>query len=148
MYQALYRKYRPDTFSKMVGQTAVIQALQNQVKYNQVGHAYLFNGAISEVKFTEVEETETAIIGLQAVTADPTVSHVYLRLSKEFPGKSWYEYYNDFVYYYNGKKIETYVCKADSSNGKVMYFTIDTNTLGEPKEGDMIEAFEMQEIKE
>lgn len=43
-YLALYRKYRPDTFSKMVGQTAVIQALQNQVKYNQVGHAYLFCG--------------------------------------------------------------------------------------------------------
>ena len=43
-YLALYRKYRPDTFSKMVGQTAVIQALQNQVRYSQVGHAYLFCG--------------------------------------------------------------------------------------------------------
>ena len=38
-YLALYRKYRPSTFSEMVGQKAVIQALQNQVKFGQLGHA-------------------------------------------------------------------------------------------------------------
>ena len=134
------------TITIKAGAKSTANAGYNGIKFKEEWNAYLFNGAISEVKFTEVEETETAIIGLQAVTADPTVSHVYLRLSKEFPGTSWYEYYNDFVYYYNGKKIETYICKADSSNGKVMYFTIDTNTLGEPKEGDIIEILDGEDI--
>lgn len=43
-YLALYRKYRPATFSEVVGQEAVVKALQNQVKYQQIGHAYLFCG--------------------------------------------------------------------------------------------------------
>ena len=128
------------------GAESTANAGYNGIKFTEDWNAYLFNGAISEVKFTKVEEIETAIIGLQAVTADPTVSHVYLRLNKEFPGSSWYEYYNDFVYYYNGKRIETYICKADSSNGKVMYFTINTNTLGEPKEGDIIEIRDGEDI--
>lgn len=45
MYQALYRKYRPQTFDDMVGQTAVTQTLKTQVQNGRVGHAYLFTGS-------------------------------------------------------------------------------------------------------
>jgi DNA polymerase III subunit gamma/tau len=43
-YQSLYRKYRPQRFSELVGQTHVTTALQNAVRDGRVGHAYLFSG--------------------------------------------------------------------------------------------------------
>ncbi len=45
MYQALYRKYRPQTFDDVVGQRAVTQTLKNQIATGRVGHAYLFTGS-------------------------------------------------------------------------------------------------------
>ena len=44
MYQALYRKYRPQTFDDVVGQLAVTQTLKNQVMNGRLSHAYLFTG--------------------------------------------------------------------------------------------------------
>src|SRR3954469_3601122 len=43
-YQSLYRKYRPQRFSELVGQAHVSTALQNAVRDGRVGHAYLFSG--------------------------------------------------------------------------------------------------------
>ena len=43
-YQALYRKWRPETFDRVVGQDAVMTTLKNQVSAGRVGHAYLFCG--------------------------------------------------------------------------------------------------------
>ncbi|AFA49330.1 DNA polymerase III subunit gamma/tau [Acetobacterium woodii] len=43
-YLALYRKYRPITFDEVVGQDSITRILKNQIKYNRVGHAYLFSG--------------------------------------------------------------------------------------------------------
>ncbi len=43
-YTALYRKFRPQTFSEMVGQEHITKTLKNQIIANRVGHAYLFNG--------------------------------------------------------------------------------------------------------
>ncbi len=43
-YTALYRKFRPKTFSEVVGQDHVIQTLKNQIKTGRVGHAYLLTG--------------------------------------------------------------------------------------------------------
>jgi DNA polymerase-3 subunit gamma/tau len=43
-YQSLYRKYRPQRFSELVGQEHVRTALQNAVRDGRVGHAYLFSG--------------------------------------------------------------------------------------------------------
>lgn len=40
----LYRKYRPQKFSDIIGQNPISQTLSNAVKYNRVGHAYLFTG--------------------------------------------------------------------------------------------------------
>ncbi len=41
---SLYRKFRPDTFDKMVRQEHVVRVLRNQIEQNAVGHAYLFTG--------------------------------------------------------------------------------------------------------
>lgn len=43
-YQALYRKYRPSTFDEVVEQKHITQSLVNQIKNNQISHAYLFTG--------------------------------------------------------------------------------------------------------
>ncbi len=45
MYQALYRKYRPQTFDDVVGQLAVTQTLKTQVQSGKLSHAYLFTGS-------------------------------------------------------------------------------------------------------
>jgi DNA polymerase-3 subunit gamma/tau len=43
-YVALYRAYRPQKFSEVVGQENIIKTLQNAIKLNKVAHAYLFCG--------------------------------------------------------------------------------------------------------
>ncbi len=43
-YQALYRKWRPQTFDDVKGQDAIVRTLKNQIERNRVGHAYLFCG--------------------------------------------------------------------------------------------------------
>ncbi len=43
-YKALYRKWRPQTFSAVVGQDHVARTLINALRENRVGHAYLFSG--------------------------------------------------------------------------------------------------------
>ena len=44
-YQALYRKYRPQTFDDVVGQQAVTQTLKTQLLSGHMSHAYLFTGS-------------------------------------------------------------------------------------------------------
>jgi len=44
-YTALYRKWRPQRFDQVKGQTAVVSTLQNQIKLGKIGHAYLFCGS-------------------------------------------------------------------------------------------------------
>ncbi len=45
VYQALYRKYRPQTFDDVSGQTAVTQTLKSQLVTGKMSHAYLFTGS-------------------------------------------------------------------------------------------------------
>ena len=45
MYQALYRKYRPQTFDEVVGQLGVTQTLKTQLRTGRLSHAYLFTGS-------------------------------------------------------------------------------------------------------
>lgn len=40
----LYRKYRPQRFSEVVGQEHVVETLKNAIRHNAIGHAYLFCG--------------------------------------------------------------------------------------------------------
>ena len=44
-YQALYRKYRPQTFDDVSGQLAVTQTLKTQLQSGRMSHAYLFTGS-------------------------------------------------------------------------------------------------------
>ena len=44
MYQALYRKYRSQTFSQLVGQDVVAKTLKQAVEQEKISHAYLFSG--------------------------------------------------------------------------------------------------------
>ncbi|MEN0086299.1 MAG: DNA polymerase III subunit gamma and tau, partial [Leifsonia sp.] len=44
MVTALYRRYRPDTFAEMIGQSQVTEPLMTALRTNRVNHAYLFSG--------------------------------------------------------------------------------------------------------
>ena len=44
MSEALYRKYRPQTFEDVVGQTHIERTLKNAIEQDKVGHAYMFCG--------------------------------------------------------------------------------------------------------
>jgi len=43
-YQVIARKFRPQVFGEVVGQKAIVQTLQNAIKLDRTGHAYLFSG--------------------------------------------------------------------------------------------------------
>lgn len=51
-YTALYRKFRPAEFADVKGQDHIITTLQNQIKANRIGHAYLFCGTRGTGKTT------------------------------------------------------------------------------------------------
>ena len=44
VHQALYRRWRAQTFAQVVGQEAVVETLRNAVRTNRVAHAILFVG--------------------------------------------------------------------------------------------------------
>ena len=44
MYQALYRKYRPQKFSDVLGQKVIVETLKNSIITGKIGHAYMFFG--------------------------------------------------------------------------------------------------------
>ncbi len=52
MYQALYRKWRPQSFADVVGQSAVTETLAKQIETNHTSHAYLFTGSRGTGKTT------------------------------------------------------------------------------------------------
>jgi len=51
-YTALYRKFRPGSFADVKGQDHIVTTLQNQLKANRIGHAYLFTGTRGTGKTT------------------------------------------------------------------------------------------------
>ena len=52
MYQALYRKWRPQTFDQVVGQTHITETLKSQVRSGRLSHAYIFIGTRGTGKTT------------------------------------------------------------------------------------------------
>ena len=70
-YLALYRKHRPQTFDEIVGQRAVVTALKNQVKYGQIGHAYLFCGTRGTGKTSTAKVFARAVNCLHPVDGNP-----------------------------------------------------------------------------
>lgn len=61
MAQALYRKWRPQTFEEVVGQEHVTQTLRNALIAGRVGHAYLFAGLRGTGKTTMARLTAKAV---------------------------------------------------------------------------------------
>ncbi len=51
-YTALYRKFRPDSFTDVKGQDHIVTTLKNQLKAKRIGHAYLFTGTRGTGKTT------------------------------------------------------------------------------------------------
>ena len=52
MYRALYREYRPEVFSEMLGQEHIVRILKNQISTDSTSHAYLFCGTRGTGKTT------------------------------------------------------------------------------------------------
>ena len=51
-YTALYRRFRPDTFDKVIGQEHITTTLKNQIESGKIAHAYLFCGTRGTGKTT------------------------------------------------------------------------------------------------
>ena len=70
-YTALYRKFRPLTFSEMVGQEHITRTLKNQIIADRVGHAYLFNGGRGTGKTSAAKILARAINCLNPKDGEP-----------------------------------------------------------------------------
>lgn len=60
-YTALYRKFRPSTFSDVKGQDHIVTTLQNQIKAGRIGHAFLFCGTRGTGKTTSAQILAKAV---------------------------------------------------------------------------------------
>ena len=70
-YQALYRAWRPDTFSEICDQDAVVRTLKRQVETGRIAHAYLFCGTRGTGKTTAAKVLSRAINCLSPEGGDP-----------------------------------------------------------------------------
>ena len=71
MAEALYRKYRPQTFAEVVGQAAIERTLRNAVSRDKVSHAYLFCGPRGTGKTTTARLLAKALLCEHGPTPDP-----------------------------------------------------------------------------
>jgi DNA polymerase-3 subunit gamma/tau len=70
-YKVIARKYRPQTFTEIVGQQHVTQTLANAIKSNRVAHAYIFSGVRGVGKTTTARILAKALNCAKGPTADP-----------------------------------------------------------------------------
>ena len=82
-YLALYRQYRPRTFSEVVGQEHITRTLQNQVKHNHIAHAYLFCGSRGTGKTSTAKILARAINCKQPISGEPCGACEVCRLSED-----------------------------------------------------------------
>lgn len=71
MYQVLYRKWRPKTFSEVVGQPQVTVTLQHELEAGRIAHAYLFTGSRGTGKTTCARILAKAVNCLRPKNGDP-----------------------------------------------------------------------------
>jgi DNA polymerase-3 subunit gamma/tau len=70
-YQVIARKWRPQTFSDLVGQSHVTSTLANAIKNDRVAHAYIFSGARGVGKTTAARILAKALNCAKGPTAEP-----------------------------------------------------------------------------
>lgn len=70
-YTALYREWRPQTFSEVVGQEHITTTLKNQVKNNRIAHAYLMCGTRGTGKTTTAKILSKAVNCLNPHDGEP-----------------------------------------------------------------------------
>ena len=71
MYLALYRKWRPKTFSDVIGQSHITQTLRKQVAEGRTSHAYLFTGTRGTGKTTCAKILAKAVNCEHPMDGDP-----------------------------------------------------------------------------
>lgn len=71
MYQALYRKWRPQTFDDVYGQPHITRTLKNELENNRISHAYLFTGSRGTGKTTCAKILSKAVNCLHPVNGNP-----------------------------------------------------------------------------
>lgn len=71
MHKALYRVYRPNCFSDIVGQDTVIQILKNQIATDSISHAYLFSGSRGTGKTSTAKVFSKAVNCKHPVESEP-----------------------------------------------------------------------------
>ena len=71
MHKALYRKWRPQTFSDVAGQPHITETLTNEVRENRLAHAYLFTGSRGTGKTSCAKILSKAINCLSPVNGNP-----------------------------------------------------------------------------
>ena len=71
MHIALYRKYRPKTFSQVIGQKYVVEALKNQIAAGKIGHAFLFTGTRGTGKTSCAKIFAKAVNCLHPINGEP-----------------------------------------------------------------------------
>jgi DNA polymerase-3 subunit gamma/tau len=70
-YQALARKYRPQSFSDVIGQDTVVRTLQNAIEGQRIHHAYLFAGVRGVGKTTAARILAKALNCIKGPTIEP-----------------------------------------------------------------------------
>ncbi len=70
-YQALARKYRPQSFRDIIGQETLVRTLQNAIEQKRIHHAYLFSGVRGVGKTTAARILAKALNCIQGPTTEP-----------------------------------------------------------------------------
>ena len=82
-YKALYRKYRPQTFSSVYGQDHIVETLKGELSSGKISHAYLFTGTRGTGKTSCAKILAKAVNCLKPTDGDPCLECESCRLVAE-----------------------------------------------------------------